>query len=72
MTHVACKSKVLSVVRSCMHPCPGIWVAIEQVVIYFARAACAFSAGITYLYCDLLVPDKLTLMLQVDSLGNVK
>ena len=45
MTHVACKSKLRSVVRSPMHPCPGNWVAIGREVVYYARAANAFSAG---------------------------
>ena len=36
-----------------MHPCPGNWVtmAIECAVVYHARAAHAFSAGIKCLYC---------------------
>ena len=34
-----------------MHQCPGNWVAIGHAVVYYARAAHAFSAGIKYLYC---------------------
>ena len=51
MTHVACESKLDSVVRSPMHPCPGKWVAIGRVVVYYARVAHAFSAGIKYRHC---------------------
>ena len=29
-----------------MHPCLGNWVAIGRVVVYYARATHAFSAGI--------------------------
>ena len=29
-----------------MHPCPGNLVAIGRMVVYYARAADAFSAGI--------------------------
>ena len=29
-----------------MHPCPGNWVEIGRVVVYYARAAHTFSAGI--------------------------
>ena len=32
--------------RPFMHPCPGDWVAIEYVVVYFAQGAHEFSAGI--------------------------
>ena len=52
MTHLACKSKLrLSYVMSYMHPCPGNWVAIGHVVVYFARSAHAFSAGIKCQHC---------------------
>ena len=53
MTHEACESKlhVRSVVRSSMHPYPGIWVAIGRVVVYYAWAAREFSAGIKYRHC---------------------
>ena len=30
-----------------MHPCLGNWLAIRRGVVYYARAAHAFSAGIT-------------------------
>ena len=51
MTHVACRSKLRSVVRSSMHLCPGTWMAIERAVVYYARAAHAFSAGIKCRHC---------------------
>ena len=38
MTHVVSESKLRLVVRSCMHPCPGNWVAIGHAVVYFAQA----------------------------------
>ena len=38
MMHVACESKLRSVVRPFMHPCPGNWLATGHVVVYFARA----------------------------------
>ena len=34
-----------------MHPCQGNWVAIGRTVVYYARAAHAFSAGIKYRHC---------------------
>ena len=34
MTHVACESKLRSVVKSSMHLCPGNWVAIGRAVVY--------------------------------------
>ena len=46
MTQKACESKLLAVVRSSMHPCPGNWVTIGCVVVYDARTAYALSAGI--------------------------
>ena len=46
MTHVACESKLLSVVMSSMHPYPGYWVAIMWAVVYSARSAHTFSAWI--------------------------
>ena len=55
MTHVACKSKLSSVVRSSMHPCPGNWVAIGSTDVYYARAAHAFSAVIKCRYCRYLL-----------------
>ena len=50
MTLVACESKLLSVVRSSMYPCPGNWVAIGRAILYYARAAHAFSVGIKCLH----------------------
>ena len=41
MTHGPCDSKLCSVVRSCVHPWPGNWVAIGLAVVYYARAALA-------------------------------
>ena len=56
MTHVACESKLHLVIRSSIHPCQGNWVAIGHTVVYHARAAHAFSAGIKCRncrsYCD--------------------
>ena len=50
-THVACKSKLRSVLRSSIHPTPrklrGKWVCVAC----YARAAHAFSAGINYRHC---------------------
>ena len=34
-----------------MHQYPENWVAIGHAVVYYARAAHAFSAGIKYPYC---------------------
>ena len=51
-THIACKSKLCSVVRSSIHPpCQGTWVAIGHSVVYFARAAHANFAGIKCQHC---------------------
>ena len=44
MTHVACESKLRSVVGSSMHPRQG--VATGRAVVYHAQMAHAFSAGI--------------------------
>ena len=55
MTHVACESKLLSVVRSFMHQGPRIWVAIGHAVVYHARAAHAFSAGNKCRHCRLIM-----------------
>ena len=52
MTHVARESKLCSVVRSSMHPCPQHWVAIGRVVVYYARASHSFSAGIKCRHCS--------------------
>ena len=51
MAHVTCKSKLRSVLKSSMHPCPESWVAIGRVVVYYARVARAFSAGIKCRHC---------------------
>ena len=51
MNLVACESKLHSVVRSSVHPCPGNWVAIRRTVLYFARAAHAFSTQIKCWHC---------------------
>ena len=45
MAQVACESKVCFVVMYAMHPCSGDWVVIGRVVVCYARAARAFSAG---------------------------
>ena len=34
-----------------MHPCPENWLAIRRAVLYYARAAQAFSAGIECRHC---------------------
>ena len=34
-----------------MHQCPEIWIAIRHAVVYYARAAHAFNAGIKCPYC---------------------
>ena len=51
MTHAACESKLRSVVTSSMHSYPGNWVAIGHAVVYYARGAHAFSAGIKCRHC---------------------
>ena len=51
MAHVSCESKLRPVVRSSMQPCPGNWVSIGRVVVYCARAAHVFSAGIKCRHC---------------------
>ena len=51
MTHVPCESKLRSFVRSSMHLCPGNVVAIGRAVVYYARAAHTFSAGIKCRHC---------------------
>ena len=45
MPHVACESKLRTVVRSSVHPCPGDLVATGRAVVYDAPVAQAFSAG---------------------------
>ena len=51
MTHVACRSKLRPIVRSSVHPRPGNRVAIRSTVVYYSRAAHAFSAGIKCRHC---------------------
>ena len=46
MTNKACESKILSIMRSSMYPCPGNWIAIGRAVVYCARAAQAFRVAI--------------------------
>ena len=40
------ESNLRSVARSFVHPWSGNWVVIGRAVVYYARAAQAFSAGI--------------------------
>ena len=49
MTHVACTSKY-DQLRD--QPCPENWVAMEHVVVYYARAAQALNAGIKCRHCS--------------------
>ena len=35
-----------------MHPCPGNWVVNGRAVVYYDRAAQAFSAGIKCRHCN--------------------
>ena len=51
MAHVNFKPKLLSVVRSSMHPYSGNWVSMGHAVVYYVRAAHAFSAGIKCRHC---------------------
>ena len=51
MTHKACESKLCSVLRSSMHPYPGIRVAIGRAVVYYAWTDREFSAGIKCRHC---------------------
>ena len=55
MTHIVCESKLHSVLRSSMHPSPVNHVAIRCVVVYHARDANAFSAGIKCWHCRLWI-----------------
>ena len=50
-TYVACESKLHSVVRSSMHPCTVNCIACGCTVVYFVRAAHAFSAVIICWHC---------------------
>ena len=53
MNHVACESKLRPVVRSSRHPCTGNWMVIGRTVVYNARAAHAYSAGLKGKHCRL-------------------
>ena len=55
MTNVACETKLHSVVTSSMHPCLGNCVAIGHAVVYHARTAHAFRAGIKCRHCIFLI-----------------
>ena len=46
MTHVACESKLRSLIRSPIHPFQRNRVAFGHTVVYYGRAAHAFSAVI--------------------------
>ena len=50
MAHTAYESKLRSVVRTSMRPCPGNWVVIWS-IMYHARAAHAFSAELKCRHC---------------------
>ena len=51
MTHIAFETKLCSVVKSHMHPCPGNCVATGHAVVNYAQAARSFSAGIKCRHC---------------------
>ena len=51
-SHVACESKLHSVVMSSKHPCPGNWVVFGCAVVYYALAVHAFSTGIECRHCS--------------------
>ena len=51
MAHVAFESMLRPFVRLFMHPCPGNRVAIGRAVLYYARTAHAYSAGIKCRHC---------------------
>ena len=38
-----------------MHPCTGKWMAIERVIVYYARVCQEFSAGIKCRHCSYLM-----------------
>ena len=52
MTHVVCESKLRAVARSSMHPHTCDWVPIGLAVVYHARSAHVFSAGINCRHCS--------------------
>ena len=54
MTHIACESKIRSVVRSSMHPCPGNRMAIVRAVVYHVLAAKSFSTRMKCRHCSCL------------------
>ena len=70
MTYVASESKLLSVVRSSMHPCLGNWVAIGRVVVYYAQASQAFSAGIKWRHCMRIIAKTLASHLMIFHLSG--
>ena len=51
MTHIGFETKLRSVVKSHMHPCPGICVATGRAVVNHAWAARSLSAGIECRHC---------------------
>ena len=55
MAHVACESKLLPVVMSFMHPCPGNWVAIGRAVMYYVMDAQIMCTGIKCRHCTWIV-----------------
>ena len=61
--------KLRSVVTSSMHPCPVNGVAIGRAVVYHARAAHAFSAGIKCRHCS---PSTMNSQQCIYSLGRRK
>ena len=65
MAHVARESKLSSVVRSFMHPCPGNCVLLEREVVYNAQVDHAFSAGIKRRHC--MYPEKAGIMHSLNS-----
>ena len=55
MSHVACESKIRSVIRSSIHQYQGHWVAFGHTVVYHARAAHTFRAGINCRHRNIVV-----------------
>ena len=49
-----------------MYPCPGNWVAIGHAVVYYARVAQAFSAGIKFRHCMLSICNQ-----EIDSMQHM-
>ena len=72
MTHVACESKLRSVERSSMHPCPGNWVAIVRAVVHSTLAAHALSAGKKYLRCTSLSHSSISHQILTFVFENIK